>query len=134
MANRILAGYVAPNDSGKYELLVDHDGPTSYINSGTFTTSGDQINASDFGLGGFEVVGADVLSSDAVNEVVVALGSVVSTGATNLQPAPQAPPGPVVTTCVLHWYTGVRGIGGTTEVTNATNLSGKYVRLRIVGV
>lgn len=133
MAFRILAGYVAPNDSNKYELLVDLDGPASYVNTGTFNTSGQQINASDLGLGGFEVVGADVISSDSQNEVVIALGATVA-GATNLAPTPAAPPGPVVTTAVLHWYTGLRGIGGAVEVANGTNLSGKYIRLRIVGV
>jgi hypothetical protein len=133
MANRILAGYVAPNDSNKYELLVDHDGPTSYLNSGTFGTSGDQINASDFGLGGFEVVGADVLSSDNVNEIVVALGATTA-GATNMAPTLPNSPGPVVVNAVLHWYTGIRGIGGAVEVANTVNLSTKYVRLRIVGV
>ena len=133
MANRILAGYVAPNDSNKYEMLVDHDGPASYVNTGTLNTSGDQINASDFGLGGFEVIGADVLSSDSVNEVVVALGATVA-GATSLAPTPAASPGPVVTTAVLHWFTGLRGIGGAVEVANGVNLSGKYIRLRIVGV
>jgi hypothetical protein len=133
MANRVLAGYVAPNDSGKYDLLVDHDGPASYINSGTFGTSGDQINAGDFGLGGFELVGADTLSSDTVNEVVVALGATIA-GATSLAPTPAQSPGPVVTTAVLHWYTGIRGIGGATEVTNGTPLNSKYIRLRILGV
>jgi hypothetical protein len=133
MANRPLAGYVAPNDAGKYDLLVDHDGPASYNNTGTFGTSGDQINASDFGLGGFEDIGADTLTSDNVNEVVVALGATTA-GANNLSPTLPAPPGPVAVTAVLHWYTGIRGIGGTTEVTNATNLSTKFIRLRIVAV
>jgi hypothetical protein len=77
MANRILAGYVAPNDSNKYEMLVDHDGPASYVNTGTFNTSGEQINASDFGLGGFEDIGSDMLSSDGVNVCEVVLGATI---------------------------------------------------------
>jgi hypothetical protein len=130
MANRILAGYMSPNDSNKYEMLVDHDGPASYVNTNTFATSGEQINAADFGLGGFEDVGCDMLSSDGVNVVEVVLGATVA-GATNMQPAPTNPPGAVFTTAVLHWYTTPsRG----TEVTNGTALNGKYVRLRIIGV
>lgn len=130
MANRILAGYVAPNDSNKYEMLVDHDGPASYVNTGTFNTSGEQINASDFGLGGFEDIGSDMLSSDGVNVCEVVLGATIA-GATNMQPAPAAGPGGVFQTAVIHWFTGVTR---QTEVANAVNLAGKYIRLRIVAV
>ena len=134
MPYRPLAGYPAPNDVGKIDFVVDVDGPASYNNTGTFNTSGQQINAIDFGLGGFEDVGADVISSDSVNEVVVALGATIA-GATNLNPAPPVGlSGIVPTTAVLHWYTGIRGIGGTVEVANAVPLNGKYIRLRIVGV
>jgi hypothetical protein len=132
MPNRILAGYVAPNDSGKYELIVDHDGPASYNNTGTFTTSGEQVNASDFGLGGFETVGVDSLASDGASVVEVCLGCTVAgaTFATGAGSSSQVP-GPVATTAVLHWFTGVTR---STEVANATNLSARSVRLRIVGV
>jgi hypothetical protein len=130
MANRILAGYVAPNDTGKYDILVDHDGPASYNNTGTFNTSGEQINASDFGLGGFEDVGCDMLSSDGVNVVEIVLGATIA-GATSMQPAPQNPPGGVFTTAVIHWFTGVTR---SAEVANTVNLSTKYIRLRIIGV
>ncbi len=129
MANRILAGYAQPIGE-KIEIVIDHDGPTSYGNTGTFATSGDQVNASDFGLGGFEYIEADNLSSDGVNAIQVVLGATTA-GATNLQPVPAASPGPVVTTAVLHWYTTA---SSATEVSNATNLSTKYVRLRIRGV
>lgn len=129
MANRILAGYVMPLGD-KYDMVVDHDGPASYTNSGTFATSGDQINASDFGLGGFEYIEVDGLSSDGVNAVQIVLGATVA-GATNLQPAPTTSPGPVVTTAVIHWYTTP---SSATEVSNLTNLSTKYVRIRIRGV
>jgi hypothetical protein len=130
MANRVLAGYVSPNDSGKYDLIVDHDGPASYVNSGTFATSGEQINASDFGLGGFEDVGADMISSDGVNEVIVVPGATIG-GLTNLNPALPNSPGPAFTTAVLHWFTTA---ARATEVSNAVNLSGKFIRLRMVGV
>jgi hypothetical protein len=130
MAQRILAGYIAPNDAGKYDLIVDIDGPASYNNTGTFNTSGQQINALDLGVGGFEAIGSDMMSSDGVNVVEIVLGATIA-GVTSLQPAPAAPPGPVVTTAVLHWYTNPTR---STEVTNTTSLSGKYVRLRMVAV
>lgn len=131
MANRVLAGYVAPNDSGKYDMIVDHDGPASYNNTGTFATSGEQINASDFGIGGFELVGVDAFSSDGLNVVEICLGATIA-GATNLQPAgPAGSPGPVMTTAVIHWYTNATR---SAEVANTVNLAGKFCRLRIVGV
>lgn len=131
MANRFLASYPAPNDVGKYDIIVDHDGPASYVNTGTFNTSGEQINAADFGVGGWEDIGCDMLSSDAVNEVVVAPGATVA-GATNLQPAPQAgQPGGIFFTAVLHWFTVANRAA---EVANAVNLSGKYIRIRMVAV
>lgn len=126
MAIRVLAGYPQPIGE-KYEIIVDIDGQTSYNNTGTFNTSGQQINASDLGFGGFESVEtlADT-SSDGINGVAVVLGATTA-GATNMQPAPQSSPGPVVTSCVIHWYTGP---SQATEVANLTNLSTKYIRLR----
>jgi len=127
MANRTLAGYPQPVGA-KYEAYIDVDGLASYVNTGTFATSGQQINASDFGFGGFESVEElNDTSSDGVNGLVVVLGATVA-GATNLQPAPAGPPGPVATTAVLHWYTAP---SNATEVSNGVNLSGKYVRLRL---
>ena len=129
MANRILAGY--PNYVGdKIEMIIDHDGPVSYLNTGTFATSGDQINASDLGLGGIEFIDEVDISSDDVNAVSIVPGATVA-GASNLQPAPATSPGPVPTSAVLHWQT--TPFGGT-EVANGVNLSSKYVRLFIRGV
>jgi hypothetical protein len=130
MANRVLAGYPQPVGE-KYEMYVDIDGPTSYLNSAVFSTSGQQINAADFGFGGFESVElVSDASSDGVNSATVVLGATTA-GATNLSPIPSAPPGPVVSSAVIHWYTT---INGTTEVANATNLSAKYFRFRIRAV
>lgn len=127
MANRILAGYPQPVGA-KYEAYVDVDGPTSYTNSGTFSTSGQQINASDFGFGGIEYAEVDGLSSDGVNAVQLVLGATV-VGATNLQPAPPAgQPGQAASSLVIHWYTTP---SSASEVANATNLSGKYIRLHL---
>lgn len=130
MARRPLAGYPSPNDSAKYELLIDIDGPASYNNTGTFNTSGQQINASDFGFGGFELLDASGLSSDGVNVVEIVLGATIA-GTVVGAGGPQGTSGPVARTAVLHWYTSpTRG----TEVTNATNLSTKFIRIRALCV
>ena len=131
MAFRFLPGYPYPNEKGGYEIIVDLDGQASYNNTGTFNTSGQQINALDFGIGGFEDVGSDMLSSDGVNVVEIVLGATIA-GATNLNPAPgSGQPAIVPVTAVLHWFTNVTR---SAEVANAFNLSGKYVRLRIIAV
>ena len=130
MGIRVLAGY--PQQVGeKIEAIVDIDGPSSYGNTGTFATSGQQINASDFGLGGFEMIGTDNLSADGVNAVQIVLGATVA-GTKDIATAPPAgSPGDVAKTAVIHWYTTP---ASSAEVANGTNLSGKYVRLQIRGV
>lgn len=128
MAIRILAGYISPNDAGKYDMIFDLDGPASYVNTGTFLTSGQQINASQLGVGGFEDIGSDMIASDGTSVVEVVPAAVGST------PAPAGPAGSVgkvFTAATLHWFNGVtRG----TEFANLTNLSTKYIRLRAVCV
>jgi hypothetical protein len=118
MANRILPGYV--NVIGdKYEVILDRDGPASYVNTGTFATSGDVLYASDFGLGGFEVVQADALSSDGLNFGWIFLpGQSTSVG------------GNAVPTAVIHWYV----LATNAEVANGVALNTKSIRLQIRGV
>lgn len=131
MAFRFLPGYPYGNEKGGIEIIFDLDGPASYNNTGTFNTSGQQLNASDLGIGGFEDIGSDMLSSDGVNVVEVVLGATTA-GATNLNPAPgSGQPAIVPVTAVLHWFTSVTRA---TEVTNGTPLNGKYIRLRAVCV
>lgn len=131
MAFRFLPGYPYPNEKGGIEIIFDLDGPASYNNTGVFNTSGQQLNASDLGIGGFEDIGSDMLSSDGVNVVEVVLGATTA-GATNLQPAPgSGQPAIVPVTAVLHWFTNVTR---SAEVANTTNLSTKYIRLRAVCV
>jgi hypothetical protein len=118
MANRILPGYLMPVGE-KLELVVDHDGPASYVNTGTFSSSGEIINASDFGLGGFELCQIDALSSDGLNYGYVVLnGQSTSVG------------GNAVPTATIHWYVLATNV----EVANAQNLSTKSLRLQIRGV
>lgn len=114
MANKQLDGYM--NQVGdKLEVIVDHDGPASYANPTPFTANGEVINASDFGLGAFEVVDPMGLSSDQLNTVLCVVGD----GS-----------GKAATTCRIHWF--VQSTGA--EVANAVNLSGKSIRLQIRGV
>jgi hypothetical protein len=130
-ANRILPGYVSPNDAGKYEMVVDHDGPASYINASA-ANSGEQINASDFGLGGFESVGVDSLVNTVATAggslqgvVEVSLGSIVTTN-TGLALGATA-----VASAVLHWFEAATR---STEFPAASNLSTSFVRLRVMAV
>jgi hypothetical protein len=119
MANRILPGYM--NQVGaKLEIIVDHDGPAAYNNTGVALTSGETINASDFGIGGFEVVQCDSLSSDGLNECLVTLVG-QSTG---------GPMGNAVTQATIRWFVVSTG----SEVSNGVVLSGKAIRLQIRGV
>jgi hypothetical protein len=125
VAIRPLPGYPCPNEKGGYDWIGDVDGPVSY------PTNGQQLNAIDFGFGGFEIVDTPGLSSDGVNEIIVTLGATTA-GAFNLQPAPPAGMSAVTaTTVTLRWFTG---IARTTEVVATTNLSSKSIRLRISAV
>ena len=120
MANRFLDGYSLPIGD-KIEIVVDHDGPASYVNTATFATSGEVINASDFGIGGFELVQVDALSNDGLNYAYVVLsGQSTSTGVK----------GTLGTQATIHWFVVATGV----EVANAVNLSTKSIRLQIRGV
>src|SRR5678815_1368803 len=117
MANRIVSNSV---QGIKHILIVDHDGPASYNNTGVFTTSGETINASDFGYGGFEFIDEISLSSDSLNTVLIVLPGQSTSG--NF--------GDARPTAVIHWFVQSTGV----EVANAVNLSGKSIRLRLTCV
>jgi hypothetical protein len=117
MANRVISNSV---QGVKHILVVDHDGPASYNNTGVFTTSGETINASDFGYGGFEFVDEISLSSDQLNTVLIVLPGQSTTG--NF--------GDARPTAVIHWFVQVGGA----EVGNGIPLSGKSIRLRLTCV
>ena len=125
MAIRPLAGY--PMQVGDKMLMIfDIDGPTSYVNTGTFGTSGQQINAADLGVGGFETMDPKGLSNDGVASGKIVLGAATA-GTTALSPSPSVgQSGPAVTTAVLHWYNSA---ASSTEYTNGTNLSAKSLRM-----
>jgi hypothetical protein len=92
-------------------------GPTSYVNTGTFTTAGQVINASDFGLGGIESIQPMGLTNDSVYTVLIAL-------------TPQSANSGASKQATIHWFVQATGA----EVANAVDLSASFIRLRIRGV
>jgi len=117
MANRIMDGYSLPIGD-KIEIVVDHDGPASYLGG---AGNGETIFASDFGLGGFELVQVDALSSDGLNQVMVTLTG-QSTSVANKANA--------VASATLRWFV----VATAAEVANAVALNTKSIRLQIRGV
>src|SRR5882762_1898866 len=102
----------------KYELVVDHDGPSSYAGG---VGNGEVVLASDFGLGGIELCQVDALSSDGLNYAYVTLtGQSTKAGIT----------ADAVASLKIRWYV----LATNAEVANATDLSGKSIRLQIRGV
>jgi hypothetical protein len=115
-SQKCIAGYLQPVGA-KLETLWDVSGPTSYANTGTFTTSGQTINASDFGLGGIESIDAQSLSGDSLYTVLIAL-------------TPQSANSGASKQATIHWFVQATGA----EVANAVDLDGSFIRLRIRGV
>lgn len=105
MADTILPGY-GTQWGNKNVTVIDHLGPASYA------TGGETLTAAQFGYGGIEVI---VGSMDASSTYFVEA----------IHPGVGGAPA----TIKLQWFT----MNGT-EVSNATNLSTKSVRLIIVGV
>lgn len=114
MANRIVSDEIWGK---QHIIIIDHDGPASYTNSGVFSTSGETVNASDLGVGGFDFVDEITLSSDGLNTVEIAFPSISTSG--NF--------GDAQTKFTVHWFVAASGA----EVANAVNLSTKAVRLRL---
>jgi len=112
MPNTILPGYVT-EVANKYELIVDHTGPASYV------TGGETINASDFGLGGIETIAIHAVSSPGGNGATVVFSTTVVTQ------------GNAVKSVKIKWFTTA---SMATESTAATNLSTQSIRLQIRGV
>lgn len=105
----------------RQEIVLDLDGPASYNNTGTFATSGQVINASDFGFSAFEFVDSQNISSDNVNTVLVFMPGMSTSSAASGNNAP------VSQTATIHWFVQSTGL----EVANGVNLSGKSIRLQL---
>lgn len=120
--NVFCPGYAMPL-SDKIDLVLDHPGPTSYANTAVFSTSGEVLNASDYGIGGIEMVAHMDLTGDGLYYVK----AVFQDGAgNNLQSAATG----ASAKYVLHWYVAATNA----EVANGTNLNSSFIRLNIRGV
>jgi hypothetical protein len=128
--NTPVAGYPQPWGS-KIQMLWDHNGPASYGNIGTSSGTGDIINASDLGMGGFDTFeGAFGLYSEGYtasgNYIVKAF-----TGTATTTPSVSLPTGGAFQKVVLQWFTTSAAFGAiSTEVANGTNLSAEVIRLK----
>jgi hypothetical protein len=111
MARSPLLGYET-EWANKKVMCIDVTGPASYVNTGTFSTSGHAMNASDFGWGGFDFVSA-MISSDGLDIGYVASGTA----------------GVSFSTFNLHWFVIATGA----EVANGVDLSAKTIRLLLIG-
>src|SRR5208283_4504467 len=119
-------GYPQPWGT-KIRMLVDRTGPKSYSNIGTSSGTGDVLNASDLGLGGFETctVAWQGFSSTG-NYLVRVYTGTSTTSITNTAPFS----GNAVQKVVIVWYTASTAfVAGTTEVSNATDLSAESIRI-----
>lgn len=122
IGNSILPGYPMPMGD-KYLVVFDHPGPASYSNVSTNAGTGDVINASDLGLGGFDNVDVQGPSQDGLAAVVC---YTPLAGVGNATPSVQ-----------LRWFTypaaATTGANGA-EIANATNLNSTAKSVRIVAV
>lgn len=121
MAENVFPGYVT-TVGNKYLIMDDHAGPASY------TTGGETFTASQVGLGGIEFI-------EGMNDIIQ--GTQQYTGVSfsgtffvNISVATTAAPGVPVSKVTIKWFVVATGA----EVANTTNLSGQFVRLRILGV
>jgi len=123
MANVFVQGYPTPSGS-KILCIFDHSGPTSYSNIGSSSGTGDVVNASDLGLGGFDSVNGSFSAYDFTNTYNVKM-----LWAPASSPAAPASDG-AVGSFVLQWFVISTGL----EVANTTNLSAKTVRLHVIAI
>lgn len=114
MANRIVSETIMGT---KRILIIDHDGPTSYTNTGVFSTSGETLNALDLGFGGFDYIDSDLLSSDGLNYVQILPVGASTSGNFGTPSA----------SVTIHWIVQASNA----EVANGVNLSTKSIRLRV---
>lgn len=131
-ANRVLPGYVAPNDAGKYDMVFDHDGPSSYTAGGAaFTSGGDPINALDLGMSGFESVGVDSVVAGSAAVTGGPFGAIVcevklGTVASGIPLGASALP----SLTLFYFQSPTRA----TEFANGNTLAAAQVRLRVMCV
>lgn len=129
MANVPVSGYPTPIGS-KTRMTFDHTGPASYSNIGTNSGTGDVINASDLGFGGFDSLapafGGFVEAYSQSGNFIVKM----FTGSTGTTPSQSIPSGGAFPKVVLQWFTTAAAFGAiSTEVANTTSLVAESFRL-----
>lgn len=130
MANTPLAGYPT-NFGNKIFEVFDHKGPSSYANIGTSGGAGDTINASDFGIGGFDALQVYFSSYTESGNYIVK----IFTGHTTTTPTLGPALGGAFANATLQWFTTAAAFGAiSTEATNTTDLSAEIVRMNFIGV
>jgi hypothetical protein len=114
-ATSVLAGFPASSGSDRLMSIVDHKGPASYATlvTGSPPTGGDSLTAKECGLNYITAVSAQ-LSDD--GQYLVDASSMVGGGGES-------------TSVVLIWTTANTGA----QVSNATNLSARTIRLMVYG-
>lgn len=111
----VLAGFPAPAGGDRLMSIVDHKGPASYtqITTGSPPTGGDTITAQECGMKYITAV-CGTFSDDGQYEAVGGVGAAA---------------GGEATSAFLLWQVAHTGA----EVSGATNLSGRTVRLIVYG-
>jgi hypothetical protein len=140
MANIPVQGY--PTSIGSKQMMMfDHTGPKSYGNIGTSSGTGDVINATDLGLGGFDsfemAFGGFTEGYSASGNFIVKVFSSTSatTPAINIPIGGSFAAGSAFKGVVLQWFTTSAPFGAiSSEVTNATDLSAEQIRLKTICV
>jgi hypothetical protein len=130
MANYIVNGYPQPLGA-KYQMRVDHAGPTSYVQFAPGSTpAGDIVNATDVGFGGFDSFGTTYAGYDTTGTYLVLVKPAKNPF---YSPGTSLAGGGAATQCIVQWFTTTGGAGtftpASTEVSAATNLSTYTVRL-----
>lgn len=115
----------------KWLMILDHYGPASYSNIGTSSGTGDVIQSSDIGWGGFDKTSPLFAGYSFSGNYFVK----VFTSSSGTTPALSQGAGQSYPKFLLQWFTTSAAFGAvSTEVTNTTNLSAEIVRLELVGM
>lgn len=121
MADTMLPGYISTIGS-KYNAIVDHLGPTSYV------TGGETITAAQYGVGGIEFVNT---MNDFTQGTAQYTGvSFSGTYFVNVIMPTTTALGGALSKFTLKWYVVATGA----EVANTTNLSAEKVRFQFFAV
>lgn len=118
MANTVLAGYEMPIGAKK-EIIFDHAGPAAYSNFFGSAGTGDVVNASDLGMGGFDFIDiTDFTPNGNFTVIVIPINQGTGNATQSFR---------------LVWFNAANGSQGA-EVTNGNSLAAQTIRVRARGV